>query len=359
MSAGGGAAGVGAGGLAGGAAGVVVGEQTLVLGIETSCDETAAALVLGGHDVVSSVVSTQVDLHAQFGGVVPEIASRAHLDLLNPLIARAVVEAGVDESRIDAVACTVGPGLIGALLVGVSAAKALALTWGVPFVGVNHMEAHLYAAFLEDPTLEFPLVVLLVSGGHTMLVEMEGHGRYRLLGETIDDAAGEAFDKVARFLGLGYPGGPAIDREAERGNPEAIAFPRALLNDGLHFSFSGLKTAVMNHVRKHPQVSSADVAASFQAAVVDVLVHKARRAAEQVGARGLVLGGGVAANSLLRERFTTMCAEAGLRGMLPSRAMCTDNAAMIAAAGWHRLRSDGPTALDAGAYPNLRLPLLP
>jgi len=337
----------------------VVGEQTLVLGIETSCDETAAALVLGGHDVVSSVVSTQVDLHAQFGGVVPEIASRAHLDLLNPLIARAVVEAGVDESRIDAVACTVGPGLIGALLVGVSAAKALALTWGVPFVGVNHMEAHLYAAFLEDPTLEFPLVVLLVSGGHTMLVEMEGHGRYRLLGETIDDAAGEAFDKVARFLGLGYPGGPAIDREAERGNPEAIAFPRALLNDGLHFSFSGLKTAVMNHVRKHPQVSSADVAASFQAAVVDVLVHKARRAAEQVGARGLVLGGGVAANSLLRERFTTMCAEAGLRGMLPSRAMCTDNAAMIAAAGWHRLRSDGPTALDAGAYPNLRLPLLP
>ncbi len=351
----------GAGGLAGpaAAAGVVVGEQTLVLGIETSCDETAAALVLGGHDVVSSVVSTQVDLHAQFGGVVPEIASRAHLDLLNPLIARAVVEAGVDESRIDAVACTVGPGLIGALLVGVSAAKALALTWGVPFVGVNHMEAHLYAAFLEDPTLEFPLVVLLVSGGHTMLVEMEGHGRYRLLGETIDDAAGEAFDKVARFLGLGYPGGPAIDREAERGNPEAIAFPRALLNDGLHFSFSGLKTAVMNHVRKHPQVSSADVAASFQAAVVDVLVHKARRAAEQVGARGLVLGGGVAANSLLRERFTTMCAEAGLRGMLPSRAMCTDNAAMIAAAGWHRLRSDGPTALDAGAYPNLRLPLLP
>jgi N6-L-threonylcarbamoyladenine synthase len=355
MSAGatGGLAGPGAG------AGVAVGEQTLVLGIETSCDETAAALVLGGHDVVSSVVSTQVDLHAQFGGVVPEIASRAHLDLLNPLIARAVVEAGVDESRIDAVACTVGPGLIGALLVGVSAAKALALTWGVPFVGVNHMEAHLYAAFLEDPTLEFPLVVLLVSGGHTMLVEMEGHGRYRLLGETIDDAAGEAFDKVARFLGLGYPGGPAIDREAERGDPEAITFPRALLNDGLHFSFSGLKTAVMNYVRKHPEVSSADVAASFQAAVVDVLVHKARRAAEQVGARGLVLGGGVAANSLLRERFTTMCAETGLRGMLPSRAMCTDNAAMIAAAGWHRLRSDGPTALDAGAYPNLRLPLLP
>jgi len=338
---------------------LTVNESTLVLGIETSCDETAAALVMGGHDVVSSAVSTQVDLHAQYGGVVPEIASRAHLDLLNPMIARAIVEAGISEERIDAVACTVGPGLIGALLVGVSAAKALALTWDVPFIGVNHMEAHLYAAFLEDPTLEFPLVVMLVSGGHTMLVEMQDHGQYRLLGQTIDDAAGEAFDKVARFLGLGYPGGPAIDREAEFGDPEAINFPRAMLNDGLDFSFSGLKTSVMNYVRKNPDVSASDVSASFQVAVVDVLVTKARRAAEQVGARGLVLGGGVAANSLLRERFLTVCTDTGIRGFLPSRAMCTDNAAMIAAAGWHRLRSDGPTSLDAGAYPNLRLPLLP
>jgi len=337
----------------------VVDENTLVLGIETSCDETAAALVMGGYDVVSSAVSTQVDLHAEFGGVVPEIAGRAHLDMLNPMIARAIVEAGVQESRIDAVACTVGPGLVGALLVGVSAAKALALTWGVPFIGVNHMEAHLYAAFLEDPTLEFPLVVMLVSGGHTMLVEMQGHGRYRLLGQTIDDAAGEAFDKVARFLGLGYPGGPAIDREALAGDPTAIRFPRAMLHEGLDFSFSGLKTSVMNHVRKNPDVSTADVAASFQTAVVDVLVTKARRAAEQVGARGLVLGGGVAANSLLRERFLGACAESGIRGFLPSRAMCTDNAAMIAAAGWHRLRSDGPSGLDAGASPNLRLAFLP
>ena len=212
---------------------ISVDESTLVLGIETSCDETAAALVLGGYDVVSSVVSTQVDLHADFGGVVPEIASRAHLDVLNPVIARAIVEAGVDEQRIDAVACTVGPGLIGALLVGVSAAKALAMAWDVPFVGVNHMEAHLYAASLEDPTLEFPLLVLLVSGGHTMLVEMQDHGRYRLLGQTIDDAAGEAFDKVARFLDLGYPGGPAIDRAALDGDPEAIRFPRAIMDDGL------------------------------------------------------------------------------------------------------------------------------
>jgi N6-L-threonylcarbamoyladenine synthase len=338
---------------------MIVDESTLVLGIETSCDETAAALVMGGYDVVSSAVSTQIDLHAQFGGVVPEIASRAHLDLVNPMIAQAIVEAGVPDTRIDAVACTVGPGLVGALLVGVSAAKALALTWGVPFVGVNHMEAHLYAAFLEDPTLEFPLVVMLVSGGHTMLIEMQGHGQYRLLGQTIDDAAGEAFDKVARFLGLGYPGGPAIDREATLGDPSAINFPRAMLHEGLDFSFSGLKTSVMNYVRKNPDVGTADVAASFQTAVVDVLVTKARRAAEQVGAKGLVLGGGVAANSLLRERFLTVCADTGIRGFLPSRAMCTDNAAMIAAAGWHRLRSDGPTSLSMGALPNLRLSFLP
>jgi N6-L-threonylcarbamoyladenine synthase len=339
--------------------GFEVDSSTVILGIETSCDETAAALVMGGDDVLSSVVSTQVDLHAQYGGVVPEIASRAHLDLLNPVIARAIVEAGVPETRIDAVACTIGPGLVGALLVGVSAAKALALTWDVPFIGVNHHEAHLYAAFLEDPTLEFPLVVLIVSGGHTMLIEMQGHGRYRLLGRTIDDAAGEAFDKVARFLGLGYPGGPAIDHEAIHGDPEAIRFPRAMLNDGLDFSFSGLKTSVINYVRKHPDVSAPDVAASFQAAVVDVLVAKARRAADQIGAKGLALGGGVAANSLLREQFLAACVDDGRRGFLPSRAMCTDNAAMIAAAGWHRLGSDGPTPLDAGALPNLRLDFIP
>ncbi|MGE0000253.1 MAG: tRNA (adenosine(37)-N6)-threonylcarbamoyltransferase complex transferase subunit TsaD [Ilumatobacteraceae bacterium] len=335
---------------------IEVDESTMVLGIETSCDETAAALVMGGTDVASNVVSSQVDLHAQYGGVVPEVASRAHLETLNPIVARAIIEAGVPESRIDAVACTIGPGLIGALLVGVAAAKSFAQAWGVPFVGVNHHEAHLYSAFLEDPTLEFPLVVLLVSGGHTMLVEMRDHGQYRLLGRTIDDAAGEAFDKVARFLGLGYPGGPAIDREAEQGDPEAIAFPRAMLHDGLDFSFSGLKTSVVNHVRKHPDVSTADVAASFQQAVIDVLVAKARRAAREVGAAGLVLGGGVAANSLLRERFLDACVDDGIRGFLPSRPLCTDNAAMIAAAGWFRLRSDGPTPLDVGASPNLRLP---
>jgi N6-L-threonylcarbamoyladenine synthase len=291
--------------------------------------------------------------------VVPEIASRAHLEALNPVVARTIVEAGIDESRIDAVACTYGPGLIGALLVGVSAAKALALAWDVPFVGVNHLEAHLYSAFLEDPTLEFPLVVLLVSGGHTMLVEMQGHGRYRMLGQTIDDAAGEAFDKVARFLELGYPGGPAIDAAALNGDPDFVRFPRAMTDDAdnLDFSFSGLKTAVVNYVRKHPDVASADVAASFQTAVVDVLVTKARRAARRVGAKGIVLGGGVAANSLLREELLGACAADGVLGFLPSREMCTDNAAMIAAAGWYRLASDGPTPLDIGAQPNLRLPL--
>jgi tRNA N6-adenosine threonylcarbamoyltransferase len=231
------------------------------------------------------------------------------------------------------------------------------MTWGVPFVAVNHLEAHLYAAFLEEPELEMPFVVLLVSGGHTMLIEMVDHGMYRLLGQTIDDAAGEAFDKVARFLGLGYPGGPAIDRVAVHGDPEAIAFPRAMLQDGLDFSFSGLKTAVVNHVRAHPESSTENVAASFQQAVVDVLVHKASKAAREVGAKGLVLGGGVAANSLLRTQLFDACDKEGLRCLLPSPAMCTDNAAMIAATAWYRLQSDGPSPLETGAVPNLHLPL--
>ncbi|HVM07584.1 MAG TPA: tRNA (adenosine(37)-N6)-threonylcarbamoyltransferase complex transferase subunit TsaD [Acidimicrobiales bacterium] len=333
-----------------------------VLGIETSCDETAASVVVGTEDgridVLSSVVSSQVDLHARFGGVVPEIASRAHVDLLTPVVAEALVTAGVEGRDLSAVAATVGPGLIGALLVGVSHAKAMALVHGVPFVGVNHLEGHLYASFLEEPDLELPAVVLLVSGGHTMLILMEDHGRYRLLGQTIDDAAGEAFDKVARFLGLGYPGGPAIDRLSMEGDPQAIQFPRGLLDEAYDFSFSGLKTSVVTYVRKNPDVEVADVAASFQEAVVDVLVKKARRAARATGAKAICLAGGVAANSALRERTLDACIEDGLRGYLPSRAMCTDNAAMIAAAGLYRLRSDGPTLLDAGANPNLRLPVL-
>ena len=331
---------------------------TRVLGIETSCDETAAAVVVDAKEVLSSVVSSQVELHARFGGVVPEIASRAHVELLTPVVARALVEAGISDDHVDAVGATVGPGLVGALLVGVSAAKALALVWDVPFVAVNHLEAHMYAAMLEEPDIELPIIVLLASGGHTLLVLMEGHGRYRLLGSTIDDAAGEAFDKVARYLGLGYPGGPAIDRIAIEGDPSAIAFPRAILDDGYDFSFSGVKTAVVNYVRKHPDVSTPDVAASFQEAVVDVLVQKARRAAQAYGAKGMALAGGVAANSQLRTRVLDACMADGLHPFLPSREMCTDNAAMVAAAAWYRLESDGPSPLDTGASPNLRLPTI-
>ena len=336
-----------------------VNESTVILAIETSCDETAASVVMGGNDVLSSIVSSQIDIHARFGGVVPEVASRAHLEALIPVVNSAVQEAGILPERIDAVAATAGPGLIGALLVGVSAAKALSLVWDTPFIGVNHLEAHLYAGLLEDPTLEFPLIVLLVSGGHTMIIEMRGHGDYTILGRTIDDAAGEAYDKVARYLTLGYPGGPIIDRIAAEGNPKAVEFPRAMMHDGLDVSFSGLKTSVINYVRKNPTVSNTDIAASFQEAVVDVLCSKTLKAARQVGAKGIVLGGGVSANSALRAQMTQRGNADGFRVALPSRAMCMDNAAMIAAAAWHRLKSDGPMDLTCGAYPNLKLSDVP
>jgi N6-L-threonylcarbamoyladenine synthase len=337
-----------------------------VLGIETSCDETAAAVVASGRSVISSVVSSQIDLHARYGGVVPEIAGRAHVELVLPVVTDALAGAGLDRRGrslqdpdgpvgIDAVAATVGPGLIGALLVGVSTAKALALAWDVPFVGVNHLEGHLYAAMLEVPEIEVPAVVLLVSGGHTLLVALDAPGRYRVLGATVDDAAGEAFDKVARYLGLAYPGGPEIDRLARTGDPTAVRFPRANTSGAFDFSFSGVKTAVVSYVRAHPEVTNADVAASFQEAVVDALVTKALLAAEEIGARSACLAGGVAANSLLRERFAEEFAARGMASHLPSRAMCTDNAAMIAAAGYFQLERSGPTPLDAGAVPDLQL----
>ena len=332
--------------------------MTVILGIETSCDETAAAIVVDGRQVLANVVSSQVDLHARYGGVVPEIAGRAHESLLTPVIAEAMVEAGVTDDDIDVVAATHGPGLIGSLLIGVSAAKALALGWGLPFLGINHHEAHLYAALIEEPEMEFPLVVMLVSGGHTMLIEFQDHGRYKLLGATVDDAAGEAFDKVARYLGLGYPGGPVIDRLSQEGDPNAIKFTPPMRNEGLNFSFSGLKTAVVNYVRQHPDVETADVAASFQSAVVDVLTHKARKAAREIGAKGICLAGGVAANSELREKTLDMCVEDGIQGLLPSRAMGTDNAAMVAATAWWRMQSEGQSPLDLGADPNLKLPFI-
>jgi N6-L-threonylcarbamoyladenine synthase len=328
-----------------------------VLAIETSCDETAAAVVDDGRLVLSSIVSSQVDMHARFGGVVPEVAGRAHVELLTPVVDEAMDVAGVTGRDIDAVAATIGPGLVGSLLVGVSAAKAYSLAWGVPFVGVNHMEGHLHAAFLEDPDLALPAVVLLVSGGHTMLIHMVGPGRYRLLGQTIDDAAGEAFDKVARFLGLGYPGGPAIDHLSPEGDPHAIDFPRGLRGEGYDFSFSGVKTSVINYVRKHPGVATTDVAASFQEAVVDVLVAKTRKAADDLSARSLCIGGGVAANRALRDRIVEAAEADGRAAFVPRRAMCTDNAAMVGATGWYRLQIDGPTPLDAAVNPSLRLPL--
>jgi N6-L-threonylcarbamoyladenine synthase len=358
-----------------------------VLGIETSCDETAAAVVDDGRTVRSSVVSSQVDLHARYGGVVPELAGRAHVELFTQVVAEALAAAGPSggdgaggsragdgdgsgdgggggdgggssgPAPVDAVAATCGPGLIGSLLVGVSGAKGLAMSWGVPFVGVNHLEGHLFASVIEEPDLGWPLVVLLVSGGHTLLVEMRGPGDYRLLGQTIDDAAGEAYDKVARYLGLGYPGGPVVDRIAATGDPTAFAFPRAMMDGSYDFSFSGLKTSVVRTVERHPDAATEDVAAAFQEAVVDVLVAKARRAVAEIGAKGLCIGGGVAANSLLRRRIADATDGLGVPAYLPSLAMCTDNAAMVAAAGSWRLAHDGPSPLSLGADPNLFLPL--
>ncbi len=308
--------------------------------------------------ICSSVVASQAERHARFGGVVPEIASRLHVDVITDVIARALVEAGLDFPELDAVAATHGPGLAGALLVGVSAAKAIALAHGIPYIGVNHLEAHLYAAFLEEPDLVLPMVVLLASGGHTMIVHMIDHGRYTVLGRTVDDAAGECFDKIARFAGLGYPGGPAIDRLAIDGDPDAIRFPRPMLDEGYDFSFSGLKTAVINHVRSHPDDDLPDLCASVQEAIVDTLVIKLMRAAREVDARAVVIGGGVAANTALRTRVLDEAARAGIRAFVPGRSLCTDNAAMIASVAWWRLHSDGPTSLASGAYPNLRLPVV-
>ncbi len=327
----------------------------LTLGIETSCDETAAAVVADGVDVRSSVVSSQVDLHAGFGGVVPELASRAHVELIDEVVNEALVEGGADFDTIDLVGACFGPGLAGALLVGVSAAKAIALAASIPYVGVNHLEAHLHATVLEHPSVEFPAVVLIASGGHTMLVEVRDRLDYSVLGETVDDAAGEAFDKVARFLGLGYPGGPAIDSISTEGDPTVVRFPRPMMDAGDMFSFSGLKTAVVNRVHEEPGLATADVAAAFQEAVVDVLATKLARAAERSGAATVALGGGVAANRALRSRVAVDSEAGGWAVALPGPAFCTDNGAMIAAAAHVRFGADGPTPLSGGVEPGLRL----
>jgi N6-L-threonylcarbamoyladenine synthase len=330
---------------------------TLLLGIETSCDETAAAVVSDDLVVHADVVVSSIELHQPFGGVVPELAGRAQVDSVGPVVERALHEAGLDPAmpRLDGVAVTRGPGLAGSLLVGVSMAKALALAWDVPLVGVNHLEGHLVAAHLEHPGLEFPIVTLLVSGGHTLLVVEREPRRFELLGATIDDAVGEAYDKVARFLGLGYPGGPVLDRLSAVGDPGAFAFPRPMRDDGFDVSLSGLKTAVVRAAGVASTRSDADVAASFQAAVVDVLAAKLARAIEATGAATVAIGGGVAANSSLRTAVTELARRSGIRSALPSLRYCTDNAAMIAAAGFHRLAMDGPSPMSMSVDPSLRL----
>ena len=332
----------------------------LVLGIETSCDETAVALVEDGLKVRANVIGSQVEHHRPYGGVVPEIAARAHLDLLLPVMDRALVEGGCTYDDIEGVAVTVGPGLVGALLVGVAAAKSLAIAHDIPLIGINHLEGHVCATQLEFGALEPPLLSLIVSGGHTSLVLLAGDGSFTTLGATIDDAAGEAFDKVARFIGLPYPGGPEIDSLARSGNPAAIKFPRALANDGtFDFSLSGLKTAVVRELRRREaagqDINFADVAASFQEAVVDVQVAKTMAAAEVHDVGTVAIVGGVAANSRLRERMGAACDGAGRRLLAPSPALCTDNGAMIAAAGWNRLAAGQTSSLDIEANPNLPL----
>jgi tRNA N6-adenosine threonylcarbamoyltransferase len=313
--------------------------MTKIIGIDTSCDDTSIAIVADGTAVLSNVVASQVDIHHRYGGVVPELACRKHIEAIEPVYQSALDEAGCKLEDLDAIAVTQGPGLIGALLVGLSFAKSLAYATGKPLIPVNHLEGHICSAFLEAPDLACPFVCLVVSGGHTDLYECQSPGAYHLLGHTRDDAAGEAFDKVSKLLGLGYPGGPVIDRLAREGDSQAIRFPRAFLEkDSLDFSFSGIKTAVRHYVQQHAPQPVADVAASFQQAVVDVLVAKTLAAARHCQVTRVVVSGGVAANSQLRRQMHTACVEAGLHLVTPHPRLCTDNGAMIAAAAHRRLQ---------------------
>ena len=331
------------------------------LGIETSCDETAAA-VLRDDKVLSSIVSSQIDLHKKYGGVVPELASREHLKNLMPIIREALTSASVSLNDIDLIAVTYTPGLIGALLVGVSTAKALAYAQNIPFIGVHHGEGHILAAHIEYPDIGYPYIALLVSGGHTALYHVKGLGSYQLLGQTRDDAAGEAYDKVAKLMGLEYPGGPILDKLAREGNPGAILFPRGL-REGFDFSFSGLKTAVRNHIALFmdkdkgisPDLNIKDVAASFQAAVVDTLVEKTMLAASKTGASKIVVAGGVAANSLLRKQMNEEAAKQGMTVHLPGMFYCIDNAAMIALAGYFHNKRGEQSSLDLNPRPTMPL----
>ncbi len=332
----------------------------LTLGIETSCDETAVAVVEDGFQVRSSLIASQVARHEPFGGVVPEVAARAHVEALNPLMQESLDAAGIGFGDLSGVAVTVGPGLVGALLTGMAAAKAVALATGIDLIGVNHLEGHVWANFLEQAPPEPPYVALVVSGGHTMIVHIPQAHRHEVLGQTLDDAAGEAFDKVARMIGLGFPGGPALDRLARDGDPTAIRFPRAMQDSGdFSFSMSGLKTAVLRHVKRERaegrDLNLADVAASFQEAVVDVQVKKTIEAATKLDVPTILLGGGVVANTRLRERMLAAGEGAGLLVRFPPLDLCTDNAAMIACVGAARLARGERSSFDIGADPQLRL----
>lgn len=330
------------------------------MAIESSCDETSVAILADGRTVLSNVISSQIDIHTAFGGVVPEIASRHHLENMNTVVEQSLAEAGVTLDDIDLLGVTYGPGLVGALLMGVATAKAIAFAKDIPLVGVNHMHGHISANFIQHPDLEPPFMSLIVSGGHTNIVEMTDYGKCVVLGGTRDDAVGEAYDKVARVIGLGYPGGPKIDKAAREGNPEAIHFKRVFLEKGsLDFSFSGLKTAVLNYLNTERQagreISVPDVAASFQAAVIEVIVKKAMEAAIDRRQDKLVLAGGVAANSKLRRDLQEECDKHGIKLYVPSPVLCTDNAAMIACAAYYKYQKEGADDLYLDAYPSLAI----
>lgn len=335
-------------------------KDVLILAIETSCDETAAAVVRNGREVLSNIIFSQIELHKLYGGVVPEIASRKHIEKINQVIEEALVTAGVTLQDLDAIGVTYGPGLVGALLVGVAEAKAISFASGKPLVGVHHIEGHVSANYIENKELEPPFLCLIVSGGHTHLVLVKEYGVYEIIGRTRDDAAGEAFDKVARAIGLGYPGGPKIDKLAKEGNKSAIAFPRAHIEGAPYdFSFSGLKSAVLNHINscemKQEEINRADVAASFQEAVIDVLVTKTIQAAKDYGMKQVAIAGGVAANTSLSAAMQKACAEHKLSFYHPSTILCTDNAAMIGAAAYYEYQRGARAGLDLNAVPNLRI----
>lgn len=335
-------------------------DNSLTLGIESSCDETSVAILRGGREILANVISTQIPIHQKFGGVVPEIASRKHIVNIMPVLDEALHKANVTLKDIDRIAVAYGPGLVGALLVGVSAAKTLAFALDKPLIGVNHLEGHIFANFLSTPELQPPFMALVVSGGHTSLVYVKDYNHFSLMGQTRDDAAGEAFDKVARVMGLPYPGGPQIDKLAKEGNPDAIDFPMALNEKGNYeFSFSGLKSAVLNYLNnmkaKHIEINKADVAASFQKSVVNILVHKAVEAARQTNMTKLVLAGGVAANSFLEGHLQKACKENGLEFCYPSKILCTDNAAMIACRGYYQAQAEDFADSNLNAIPYLEL----